>query len=648
MPCLSNYTLKGMTYDCRANLAGVKRIYLAYWGDVQPLVDFSTQEISAYTMSEGAEWLVYDFPRGAASLTSALNRDDATGNRSWTHTISVTFNKMQASSHMEMMGLAGERLCAVVVTNNGDSWFVGLDGYLGTNSQEAGTGVGAEDRNGYSISMDCNSRWMPFKFTADIENPSEEGYINISVRSSSIVYDGSIIYTSNTSGDYTLVIRDGDTVIHSATYSGGTNITQIAVPENDTDQDKTLVMSFALVDDPTITQTINITQKAEDAPVPPAPVEKYVQDLIDEGYATYVTGNGGTYISILSACPYSASQIVDLQEVATNQKKLSGNTNNIIIWDQPKPSGWTDNDIAQLYSGQTLNFTPRAHMLWALGNIPNFEITFAGGSYQVNDYPWGTGQNNNGVFAPRYQTGVTYPDYFRESPTNVVVNFTGDYGTIAQTMFAEMGTTTAITLSGGHFFTCVDWTGWFEDCYDLVTLNFNLLVRYDFTRLCHNMFKNCQSLTGVPYVVAWGRDHAQNTIFPHTQEGGSADCAGMFVGCSSLKTFGPTMNLANVSLNGCVVDGQQQSALSGLLFECPELTDVRLKNIGWNSWNFTNTSTYTYIPKMDVASIEYLLNNVQDVTGNNYSLTFSTLHQGEISSSALTNAQNKGWTVLFA
>ena len=647
MPCLSNYTLRGIGYDCRSNLAGVKKLYLAYWGDVNPEVDFDAQEISAYTMDEGAEWLEYEFPRGAASLTSTLNRDDSTGNRSWTHTINVSFNKMQAANHVEMMGLAGERLCAVVVSNNGDSWYIGLDGYLGVSSQEAGTGVGAEDRNGYTLSFDCSSRWLPFKFTADIENPSEQPFLNISVRSSSILYDGSIIYTSTTSGDYTLVIRDGNTVIHNQTYSGGTNIEEIEVPENETDQDKTLVMTFALVDDPTVTDTISIVQKAEESPEPPTPVLKYVQDLIDENYATYVTGNGGTYISILSACPYSASQIVDLQEVATNQKKLTGTTNNIIIWDQPKPSGWTDNDIADLYSGVSLDFTPRARMLWALGNIQNFEITFSGGSYQVNDYPWGSGGNNNGVFGPRFGS-ATGPDYFWKSPTNVVVNFTGDYGTICQTMFAEMGTTTALTLSGGHFFSCVDWTGWFEDCYNLQTLTFDLMVRYDFTRLCHNMFKNCESLTGVPYMVAWGRDHTQNTIFPHTQPGGSADCYGMFVGCNSLVTIGPTLNLANVSLNGCTVDNTQQAALSGVLFGCPELTDVRIKNLGWNSWNFADGSTYTYIPKMDVASIEYLLNNVQDVTGNNYTLTFSTLHQGQISSTAIANAQSKGWTIAYA
>lgn len=552
MSCLSSYTLRGVSHDCRANLAGVKRLYLAYWGDVIPQVDYATHTISGYTLAEGAEWFRYELARNSSSLNSVLTKDDASGTRYFTNTISVSFNKIDRAKHLEMMALAGEKLVAVVVTNDDTKWYVGLDGYLGASSQDAGTGTAAGDKNGYNLTLDCASSWLPFKFTADI-----------------------------------------------------------------------------------------------DKPIPPI-VTKYVQDLIDEGYATYVTGVGGTYISILSACPYSASQILDLQEVATNQKKLTGTTNNIIIWDQPKANGWTDNDIASLYNDVTLDFTPRARQFWALGDIDSFSVTYSGGTWKVNDYPWGSGANNNGTFAPRHNVHESYPVYFRRSPKNLTVNFTGTYSSIAQTMFAEMGSTTAFTLNGpGYYFSCFDWTGWFEDCRQLQNLTFNMLVRYDSTRYCHNMFRSCGRLISIPYVTSWGRDHSYNTIYPHNMQEGSANCQGMFYGCIALTSIGPTLNFAAVSLSGCTVDNIQQDALSDVMFECPELTDVRIKNIGWNSWKFTDSSTYTYIPKMDVASIEYLLNNVQDVTGNNYTLTFNTLHQGEISSSAISNATSKGWTIAY-
>lgn len=377
------------------------------------------------------------------------------------------------------------------------------------------------------------------------------------------------------------------------------------------------------------------------------PSEIYVQTLIDEGYANVVTGAGGTYIEILESCPYSAAEILDLGEVARNEKKLSGDTNNVILWDQPLPNGWTNADITSIYSGKTLNFTPRARMFWALGDVDNFEITFAGGSYQVNDYPWGSGGNNNGVFAPRYNS-ATGPDYFWKSPKNLAVNFTDSYGTVSQTMFAEMQTTTALTINVNGFFSVVDWTGMYEDCYNLETLTLNGMFRYDFTRLIHNMYKNCEKLQSVPYVVAWGRDHVQNTVRPHTQPGGSADAGGMFQNCPALQSIGLTLDFECISLSGCVVDGETQVALTAPMIECANLTDVRIKNLGHNSWDFTDAEGKLYAPKMDVASIEYILNNVQDETGNGYTLTFSTLHQGDISSAAISNAQSKGWTIAYA
>lgn len=558
MPCLSSYTLRGVSYDCRANLAGVKRLYLTYWENVIPEVDETAHTITGYTLTDGAEWYRYDFAKNTASLTSTLNKDEAAGIRYYTHTISASFNKLDRANHIEFMALAGERLAAVVVSNDGTKWYLGLDGYVGSASQEAGTGVGSDDRNGYSLQLDCTSAWLPFRFTADIDDP-------------------------------------------------------------------------------------------EPGPTPPQPTVKYVQDLIDEGYARVVTGAGGTYIEILSGTPYTASQIVDLGEVARNEKKLTGTTNNVIVWDQPLPSGWSNSDLTSIYAGKSLNFTPRARLLWALGDVNSFEITFAGGSYNVNDYPWGSGANNNGVFAPRFNS-ASGPDYFWKTPKNLTVNFTGSYGSIAQTMFAEMHSTTALTINvlNGGFFSVVDWTGMYEDCYNLETLTINGMFRYDFTRLCHNMFKNCEKLQSVPYFVSWGRDHTQNTVRPHTQPGGSADAGGMFAGCNALTSIGLTLDFDCISLSGCTVDGSTQAPLSAKMIECPNLTDVRIKNLGHNSWNFADPDGKVYAPKMDVASIEYILNNVQDETGNGYTLTFSTLHQGDISSTAISNATSKGWTIAYA
>lgn len=400
---------------------------------------------------------------------------------------------------------------------------------------------------------------------------------------------------------------------------------------------------------------------------PSVPVTKYVQDLINEGYANVVTGNGGSYIEIHSNTPYAMSQILDLEEVALNEKKLVEGVNNTILWDDTLPNGWSGPQIYAMYDGKTMNYTPRARMFWGIIDVVNdFTITFPSASWSVNDYPWGSGSNNDGIFAPRYNTNreQEYGEkHFRATPKNVTVNFPGHFSSIGQTMFAQMEQTTTLNLNccttgdiWSNLWECHDVTAMFERCYGLETLNITGTFSWWAIRTCHNMFRQCNSLTGIPYSSIFGaRDHTQNILYPrYDGTRGSAECAGLF-NATSLEYIGPVLNMNAVSLTGCVADGYNQSALgssyepserpTAYLFNCPVLTDVRIINLNNNDWNFNDTSTLTYIPNMDVASIEYILNNVADCSSDPHTVTFSTLHQGEISLTAIDNAKAKGWTI---
>jgi hypothetical protein len=105
-----------------------------------------------------------------------------------------------------------------------------------------------------------------------------------------------------------------------------------------------------------------------------------------------------------------------------------------------------------------------------------------------------------------------------------------------------------------------------------------------------------------------------------------------------------------INLSGATVDGHNQGSLPYAgkpMFNCPVLTDVRIINLNNNDWNFADSSTYTKIPQMDVASIEYLLNNVADCTATPHTVTFSTLHRNDVSASAISAAATKGWTVAW-
>lgn len=167
--CLENYTLQGIKLDCNPLLAGIKRLWLTYYDDVTATPDFDTHQVSAVTLSSGVTWYKYDFARDTSSLTSTLTKDDSNGTRYYTNTITVVFNKLEAQKHLEVMALAAEKLAAIVEDMNNTKWFVGYDGYISASASETTTGASSDDRNGYNVTLDGTSAYLPFEFTGTIE-----------------------------------------------------------------------------------------------------------------------------------------------------------------------------------------------------------------------------------------------------------------------------------------------------------------------------------------------------------------------------------------------------------------------------------------------------------------------------------------------
>lgn len=165
--CLSNYTLQGVAFDCNANLAGIKNVWLTYYddADVEGAIDYSAHTISAVTLSTGVTWYKYSFARNSSSLNSTLTKDDANGTRYYTNTLTLVFNKLEAQKHLEAMALAAEKLIALVEDNNGKVWFLGADSYVSGVSEEVGTGASADDRNGYNVTIEGTSGYLPFEYT---------------------------------------------------------------------------------------------------------------------------------------------------------------------------------------------------------------------------------------------------------------------------------------------------------------------------------------------------------------------------------------------------------------------------------------------------------------------------------------------------
>lgn len=367
-----------------------------------------------------------------------------------------------------------------------------------------------------------------------------------------------------------------------------------------------------------------------------------VQQLIDQGYAEVKQDrsrkNPGSevnfsVIQIHPDCPVGLENIIDFDDYLTSATTF--------VWREALPSSWSPVELANKYSDVELArpIIPEMFPCVDLSGVDELTLSFSGGGSQYVQSSIISQRYNS---SSDYYSGITF-----KTPKHLIVTVRNNYSSVAQTNFSMLNTTTALTLNC-QVFNCHDVTGMFEANPRLVTLEINGSFRWDGIRTCHLMFDGDDKLTSIPYVTAWGRESNYNTIYPrYDGTRGSANCGGLF-NATGLTSIGPRVNMNAINLSGATVDGNNQARLPYAgkgVFYCPNCTDVRIINLNNNDWNFADNSTYTYLPKMDVESIEYLLNHVADCSENPHTVTFSPLHTGEISQSAIEHAEQNGWTV---
>lgn len=164
MACLSDYTLKGLSLDCNANLAGIKELYLGYNDDISVTTSEATHSIDTI---EGTALYKYTFAKQTGSLTSTLTKDEANGTMYYTHSIELQFNKLEGAKHIEIEAMAAEALVGIVLDNNGKYWYIGDGGYLSADSTTAQTGKSYDELNGYTLTLSAMSGHLPYEIAYD-------------------------------------------------------------------------------------------------------------------------------------------------------------------------------------------------------------------------------------------------------------------------------------------------------------------------------------------------------------------------------------------------------------------------------------------------------------------------------------------------
>ena len=159
MPC--SQTLNGILQDCAANMGGIVEAYLANKADVTATI--SDGKVNAITMASSAKFHKYQFKTGTGSMSSNYQINQENGTKFVQTDLLLVFNRMETAKRVEVVAMAQGELVAIVKDGNGLYWFLGWDEPIVLNAGDGLTGTARGDRNGYSVTLQDNSKEMPYE-----------------------------------------------------------------------------------------------------------------------------------------------------------------------------------------------------------------------------------------------------------------------------------------------------------------------------------------------------------------------------------------------------------------------------------------------------------------------------------------------------
>ena len=165
MPCIQ--TLSGLAKDCAANMGGILEVYIANFDDVTAAT-VTDGMISTISMASSAKFKKYLFAKNTGSISSTYNLDPASGVRYVTTDLLLQFNRMETAKRVEITALALGDLVVIAKDANGKYWYLGKDEPVNASAGDGQTGTARSDANRYTITLQDNSKEMPFEVDPSI------------------------------------------------------------------------------------------------------------------------------------------------------------------------------------------------------------------------------------------------------------------------------------------------------------------------------------------------------------------------------------------------------------------------------------------------------------------------------------------------
>lgn len=149
-------TLNGIDFGCKDNVGGIKQIWLADWNAASVALSSSR-----YTATPSA-FKLYRIRTGNGSMNSTLNADEAAGTTYVQTDLNMKFTKMTEDSRIEVANILKGNCAAIVETNAGDYYGLGLEHPLTFSAGSANTGEQMGDFAGYDITLQDYCSTLPY------------------------------------------------------------------------------------------------------------------------------------------------------------------------------------------------------------------------------------------------------------------------------------------------------------------------------------------------------------------------------------------------------------------------------------------------------------------------------------------------------
>lgn len=163
-----SYTLEGIDLGCSAGMGGVKTLYLINEANVtieidREVVDGNPPRVKSVALKGTDKFKEFKFRKGTASMTSTYNTDDTGSFSSFTTELALQFSQMESQKRMQIMAMCYNSLKGVVEDSNGRLWLLGADYPINASAATGVTGVGAQEFNGYTVTLKDESTELPYE-----------------------------------------------------------------------------------------------------------------------------------------------------------------------------------------------------------------------------------------------------------------------------------------------------------------------------------------------------------------------------------------------------------------------------------------------------------------------------------------------------